>query len=96
MKLNINDLKYIIAESYRKILNEINVLDAYTKFYQDIPADEYKEILARLQGGNDTLLPDTKWALGLRKRNSPRFMEDLYKLKDELMNGKPVNVDETV
>ena len=87
MKLNINDLKYIIAESYRKILNEINVIDAYTKFYQDIPADEYKEILARLQGGNDTLLPDTKWALGLRKRNSPRFMEDLYKLRNENGDG---------
>ena len=86
MKINLNELKYIIFESYKQLLNEISVIDAYGRFYQDIPEDEYKEILASLQGDNDTLLPETKWALGLRKKNSPRFMEDLYKLHNE--NGE--------
>ena len=37
MKLTQNDLKYIIHESTKRVLNEISIRDAYTRFYQDIP-----------------------------------------------------------
>ena len=71
----------------KMLLNEITVLDAYAKYYSDIPSEVYKEILARLQGDNNVLLPETKWVLGLYKKKSPRLMEDLYKLKNENGDG---------
>ncbi len=71
----------------KMLLTEITVLDAYAKYYSDIPAEVYKEILARLQGDNNVLLPETKWVLGLYKKKSPRLMEDLYKLKNENGDG---------
>ena len=83
MKLNIQDIKYIIQESTRKILTEITVQAAAQKYYQDIPSNDFMEIITTLQGGNNILQPETKWALGLYKHKSPRFMEDLYKLHSE-------------
>ena len=71
----------------RKILNEITVQDASKRFYSDIPANDFMEIINTLQGGNQILLPDTKWALALYKKKSPRFMEDLYKLHNENGDG---------
>lgn len=71
----------------RRILNEITVQDASTRFYSDIPANDFMEIINTLQGGNQILLPETKWALSLYKKKSPRFMEDLYKLHNENGSG---------
>ena len=71
----------------KMLLNEITVLDAYTKYYSDVPAEVYKEILAKTQGDNNVLLPETKWVLGLYKKKSPRLMEDLYKLRNNNGDG---------
>ena len=71
----------------RRILNEITVQDASKRFYSDIPANDFMEIINTLQSGNQILLPDTKWALALYKKKSPRFMEDLYKLHNENGDG---------
>ena len=81
MKLNIQDIKYIIQESTRRILAEITVRDARLKHYQDIPQQDWMEIIQKLQGNNvNKLEGETRWALELYRRKSPRFMEDLYKL----------------
>ena len=71
----------------RNLLSEIKVDDAYTKYYQDIPMNDFMVIISTLQSNNDVLLPETKWALALYKRKSPRFMEDLYKLHNENGTG---------
>lgn len=86
MKINFSDLKYIITEA-AKILTEITVQDASQKYYQDIPSNDFMEIITSLQGNNNILQPETKWALGLYKKKSPRFMEDLYKLHNERGDG---------
>ena len=79
-------IKNNVNES-RRILNEITVQDASKRFYSDIPANDFMEIINTLQGGNQILLPDTKWALALYKKKSPHFMEDLYKLHNENGDG---------
>ena len=71
----------------RHLLSEIKVNDAYTKYYQDIPMNDFIVIISTLQSNNDVLLPETKWALALYKKKSPRFMEDLYKLHKENGTG---------
>ena len=71
----------------KNLITEIKVVDAYQQYYKDIPEDEFESIIVFLQPDNDILLPETKWALGLRKKNSPRFMEDLYKLHNENGDG---------
>ena len=78
--------KYLIKEAIRQ-LNEISVRDARERYYADIPAKDWVSIITSLQGGYSEILePETKWALGLYKRKSPRFMEDLYKLHND--NGE--------
>jgi hypothetical protein len=69
----------------RTLLNEITVKDAYDRYYREkgVSETDYQKIISSLQGDNDILLPETKWALELYKRKSPRFMEDLYKLHSE-------------
>ena len=71
----------------RKILSEIKVVDAYTKYYQDIPERDFQRIILNIQKDNDTLLPETKWVLKLYKTKSPRLMEDLYKLCNDGGDG---------
>ena len=70
----------------KDILNEISVRDARQQHYQDIPQSDWITIISSLQEDLTVLQPETKWALGLYKRNSPRFMEDLYKLHDKHSN----------
>ena len=71
----------------KMLLTEIKVVDAAKKYYSDIDANDFMEIVTTIQGSNDTLLPETKWALALYKKQSPRFMEDLYKLKNNNGDG---------
>jgi hypothetical protein len=72
--------KYLIKEAIMQ-LNEISVRDARLKHYQDIPEKDWIEIVQKLQGNDLSKLEgETKWALGLYRKKSPRFMEDLYKL----------------
>ena len=72
--------KYLIKEAIMQ-LNEISVRDARLKHYQDIPDKDWIEIVQKLQGNDLSKLEgETKWALGLYRKKSPRFMEDLYKL----------------
>ena len=78
-----NEFKKMIGN----ILTEIKVVDAAQKYYSDIPSDDFMEIVTTIQGSNDNLLPETKWALALYKKKSPRFMEDLYKLHNENGDG---------
>ena len=76
----------------RLILTEIKVMDAYERYYSDVPSYIWEEIVGRLQRGKnnewiDTLLPETKWVLKLYKDKSPRLVEDLYKLKNNNGDG---------
>ena len=71
----------------KNILTEIKVVDAAQKYYSDIPSNDFMEIVTTIQGSNENLLPETKWALALYKKKSPRFMEDLYKLHNENGDG---------
>ena len=88
MKLNLNDIRYIISESYKKLLAEaISIENAYQRFYSMIPERDYTAIIWALQPGNDNLEDETKWVLNLYKRKSPRLMEDLYKLHNEQGDG---------
>ena len=87
MKINSDELKYIISEAANMLLNEITVKDAYAAYYQDIPERDFQRIILNIQNDNDTLLPETKWVLKLYKKKSPRLMEDLYKLRNESGDG---------
>ena len=87
VNLSLNDIQYMIEEASKMVLNEITVKDAYTKYYSDIPINIFRSINYIIQGDNDILLPETKWALNLYKKKSPRFMEDLYKLKNNKGEG---------
>ena len=80
-KENVNE------STIKQTLTEITVQDASQKYYQDVPANDFMEIVTSLQGGNNILQPETKWALGLYKKKSPRFMEDLYKLHNNDNTG---------
>ena len=71
----------------RRLLSEIKVVDAYTKYYQDIPERDFQRIILNIQKDNDTLLPETKWVLKLYKTKTPRLMEDLYKLCNDRGDG---------
>jgi hypothetical protein len=63
-----NEEKTFIRENIeRQLLNEINVVDAYQRFYQKIPQEDYKTIVFTMQGNNLELHQDTKWVLGLYK-----------------------------
>lgn len=92
MKINLDELKYILAKSSSILLNEIKLMDAYQKYYSDVPSYLWEEIVGRLQkdrNGNfvNELLPETRWVLTLYKAKSPRLAEDLYKLKNENGDG---------
>lgn len=85
-------MKHIILLYMRLILTEIKVMDAYERYYSDVPSYIWEEIVGRLQrdrNGNwvDELLPETKWVLKLYKDKSPRLTEDLYKLKTREGDG---------
>jgi hypothetical protein len=76
----------------RLILTEIKVMDAYERYYSDVPSYIWEEVVGRLQrdrNGNwvDELLPETKWVLKLYKNKSPRLVGDLYKLKNREGDG---------
>ena len=87
MVIKYDDIQYIINEVSNRLLSEISVKDAYNRFYKDINEIDYHTIIHALQDNNDILLPETKWALNLYKRKSPRFMEDLYKLHNNNGTG---------
>ena len=76
----------------RLILTEIKVMDAYERYYSDVPSYLWEEIVGRLQRGRngewiDELLPETKWVLKLYKDKSPRLAEDLHKLRNNRGDG---------
>jgi hypothetical protein len=75
IKLTESRLKKMISEAVKKAINEIAINDAYTKFYQDIPQEDFDEIVSTLQSDNDNLLPETKWVLNLYKRDSSVMMD---------------------
>ena len=85
--INDNEKCFIKEHIEKQLLNEITVVDAYQRFYQNIPEDDYKTIVGTLQGNNGTLLPETKWVLGLYKRDNKRIIEDLYKLHNDEGTG---------
>lgn len=93
MKLTQNDLKYIIHESAKRVLNEISIRDAYARFYQDIPEGDYNIIVGKLSkgtlnhDGNTVLHPDAKWFLNLYRRMGEGILEDIYKLRTSQGNG---------
>ncbi len=73
------------------LLTEINVRDAYQKYYQHIDQKVFGEIVSKAQPNEGTiLLPNTKWVLGLYKKNPQEtlrdlvFVEDCFKIFDRL------------
>lgn len=60
------------------LLTEINVRDAYQKYYQHIDQKVFEEIVAAAQPNEGTiLLPNTKWVLGLYKKKPQETIRDL-------------------
>lgn len=84
MKLSLNELKYIIAETYRNLLNEITVKDAYSTHYKDISEDVFNNIVSAMQGDNETLLPETKWVLGRYRKEGESMLNNLEVLADAM------------
>lgn len=83
-----NEEKTFIREHVeRQLLSEINVVDAYQRFYQKIPQEDYKTIVSAIQGNNSELHQDTKWVLGLYKHWGKIVIEDLYKLHNDEGTG---------
>lgn len=65
------------------LLTEINVRDAYLKYYQHIDQKVFGEIIAAAQPNEGTiLLPNTKWVLGLYKKKPQETIHDLSLLND--------------
>lgn len=68
--------------------------DGSTSWFYDTASDK---VYSKTYDFNTGSAPVMTW---MREQPSPAMryatLEDLYKLRDELMNGKPVNVDETV
>jgi hypothetical protein len=67
----------------RKLLTEITCVDAYQRFYKKKGIDEqtYNEILQKVQGGNNILLPNTKWVLSCYENNPQTTMRDIHTLR---------------
>ena len=81
MRLTLNELKYIINESYLQLLTEITVNDAYTQYYSKINHDIYNDIVNIVQGNNVNLLPNTKWVLGCYLKypqDTERWLNNLH------------------
>lgn len=65
------------------LLTEINVRDAYQKYYQHVDKNVYEEIVAAAQPNEGTiLLPNTKWVLGLYKKKPQETIRDLSLLNN--------------
>ena len=65
------------------LLTEINVRDAYQKYYHHIDQKVFEEIVAAAQPNEGTiLLPNTKWVLGLYKKKPQETIRDLSLLND--------------
>lgn len=47
MRLTQNDIRYIINESSKRILNEISIKDSYLRFYQDIKQTVFNLIVGK-------------------------------------------------
>ena len=82
MKLNRNELCYILNEAARHILNEISVSDAYASYYSDIPQEDYMNIIHTLQGDNDILDPEMRNVLKLYRKDSGAFISNLDAFHD--------------
>ena len=87
MSLNGNELRYLVEEINRMALNEISVKDAYNRFYSNVPQEDYEAIINSLQNGNDVLLPETKWVLGLYKKNPSDVMGKIGDLHNTENSG---------
>ena len=87
--INKNEKEFIKEYIERQLLNEITVVDAYQKYYNYIPEEDYKTIVSTIQGNNTILAPDTgvKWVLGLYKKYGKTVIEDLYKLHNDEGDG---------
>ena len=88
MKLNINELKYIINESKNTLLNEMKAADAYQRFYQNyIPIDDYNHIISTIQGNNDRLGEGVRWLFNLYKKDKQDVMDQLETLHNPNGDG---------
>jgi hypothetical protein len=82
------DLVTVVNESRnRGILSEINVRDAYQRFYTNIPLDTYNHIVSYIQDNNNVLLADTKWVLKCYAKNPQDTMRLVPLLHYEYNRG---------
>ena len=87
MKLNLNEINYILCETI-KLLTEITIKDAYSKYYFSLGEEFYTEILSRVQPEQkNVVLPITKWVLGVALKNPENVRENLDKLCNDEGNG---------
>lgn len=80
MKLNLQDINFIINESVKLLTEAISIDAAYQRFYNTIPLNDYKTIVSTVQNDTVNLQDETKWVLNLYKRKTPNLMSDLPKL----------------
>lgn len=86
MKLNLNEINYILCETI-KLLTEITVQKAYQNYYSYIDEDVYTYILSLIQPNQKNILhQDTKWVLGLYQ-NNPEIIHDLPRLVNDEGTG---------
>ena len=77
------DVMYIVEQTAKQLIKEIKVVDAYSAYYKDIPEDIFQQIVTTIQGNNDTLLPNTKWFLGMYRKSPDEALNFLPNLRKE-------------
>ena len=82
-KLTPKDVMYIVEQTAKQLIKEIKVVDAYSAYYKDIPEDIFQKIVTTIQGNNDTLLPNTKWFLGMYRKSPDEAIRFLPNLRQE-------------
>lgn len=84
MKLNKNELYYILSETVKHILKEIKVADAYIVHYKEIPEEIFNTIVTSIQGNNNVLLPETKWVLEQYRKEGEGVLNNIDSLADAM------------
>lgn len=87
MKLNLNEINYILCETI-KLLTEITVQNAYSKYYANIDEETFKYILSVIQPNDkNNLHKNTQWVLGLYQKEPDKIFNSLPLLSNENNNG---------
>lgn len=87
MKLNLNEINYILCETI-KLLTEITIQKGYQDWYSDINEDVYYYILSIVQPHNkNNLFKNSKWVLQLYRQNPNDIFNKLETFYNNENNG---------